>query len=240
MGDWGGNIMARRGVLLGMFAGGVTASLAGCGVLNSHAAYRFRMTVEAQTGQGIVRGTTISEVRAEKNNFRLLADERAGGSGVFGEALALEMPDGPIFVLMQVPFERESLQRVVTQALKPGTQLGGVVNFFPAVQSLGGWFSGTVKAELSRSDWPVMVRFRDLNDPKSIEQVDPDAIGVKRIMLETTDDDVTTGIEKRFPPWFGSLIKSKARLNGSTSSAKSTNNLADMMGPGSFSTEIRQ
>ena len=198
MKDRGSNIVARRTVL-GLLAVGTVSMLAGCGLFNSHAAYRFRMTVEAQTPQGVARATSVSEVRAEKNNFKILAEERAGGSGVFGEAVVLEMPNGPVFVLMKVPPERESLQRVITQALKPGVPLGGAVNFFPAVQSLGGWFSGTVKAELSRSDWPIMVRFRDLNDPKSIERVDPDAIGVKRIEIETTSDDMTTGIEGRLP-----------------------------------------
>ena len=43
----------------------------------------------------------------------------------------------------------------------------------------------------------MMVRFRNINDPKSVERVKPEAIGVKRILLETTSDDVTTGIEKR-------------------------------------------
>ena len=56
-----------------------------------------------------------------------------------------------------------------------------------------------MKAELSRADWPLMVRFGDINDPKTVEQVDPDTIGVKRIVLETTRADVTTGIEKRIP-----------------------------------------
>lgn len=42
-----------------------------------------------------------------------------------------------------------------------------------------------------------MVRFGDLNDPKSVKQVDPEAVGVRRIVLETTSDPVTTGIEKR-------------------------------------------
>lgn len=203
MEDQDGSTMARRTVL-SLLGVGAAFSLAGCSLLTSHAAYRFRMTVEAQTPQGVVRGSSVSEVRAEKNKTKILAEERAGGSTTIGEALVLEMPDGPIFVLMRVPPERESLQRVVTQALKPGVQLGGVVNFFPAVQSLGGWFSGTVKAELPRQDWPEMVRFRNLNDPKSIEQVDPDAIGVKRITLETTGDDVTTGIAKRIP-WIDHL-----------------------------------
>lgn len=59
----------------------------------------------------------------------------------------------------------------------------------------GSW--STRRGEVPRADWPLMVRFRDLGDPTSVERVDPAAIGVKRIVLETTSDEVTTGIEKR-------------------------------------------
>ena len=71
------------------------------------------------------------------------------------------------------------------------------------------WFS-EYRAELPRADWPLMVRFGDISDPKTVEQVDPDTIGVKRILLETTRDDVTTGIEKRLgwlPTVNGSLTR---------------------------------
>lgn len=47
-----------------------------------------------------------------------------------------------------------------------------------------------------------MVRFRDINDPRTVEMVEPEAVGVKRILLEATQDPVTTGIEKRLG-WMG-------------------------------------
>ena len=40
------------------------------------------------------------------------------------------------------------------------------------MRKLGGWFA-SAKAELRPEDWPMVVRFRDLNDPKSVEEVDP-------------------------------------------------------------------
>ena len=43
----------------------------------------------------------------------------------------------------------------------------------------------------------MFVRFKDIRDPKSVEAVDPAAIGVKRIWVEVTSDPVTTGIENR-------------------------------------------
>jgi hypothetical protein len=75
------------------------------------------------------------------------------------------------------------------------------------VAKMGG---GDYKAELPRAEWPMMVRFRDLNDPKSVERVDPAAAGVRRILLETTKDDVTVGIEKRLgwlPNQNGSFVR---------------------------------
>jgi hypothetical protein len=189
--------MNRRKVLGLMALLASTNTLASCGVFDSQASYRFRMTAEVLTPQGLRSASSVYEVRAEKNNDPVkLAEERAGGAGAFGEATVIDMADGPIFVLMRVPPEAESLDRTVTQALKPGVELGGIDNFLPAVRSLGGWFTNA-KAELPRADWPLLVRFGDINDPKSVEQVNPETIGVKRIWVETTRDPVTTGIEKR-------------------------------------------
>jgi hypothetical protein len=190
-------MIARRSVL-GLLAGGAAAAgLGGCGLLNSRASYRFRMTVEANTPQGVVRASSVYEVRAEKNNTRIMAEEWYGATTIRGEAVVLDLPDGPLFVLLKVP-ESESLARAATQALKPDAELGGIDNFLPAVRALGRPFAGA-RAELLRRDWPLMVRFADIADPASVERVDPETAGIFSIMLETTRDPVTTGIEKKIP-----------------------------------------
>jgi hypothetical protein len=43
--------------------------------------------------------------------------------------------------------------------------------------------------------WPMFVTFEDPKDPKTIREVSPDDIGVKRITIEITEEDVTKGIE---------------------------------------------
>ncbi len=51
----------------------------------------------------------------------------------------------------------------------------------------------------------MLVTFGDLDDPTSVEEVDPDDLGatfgegnsLRRITVQITDDPVTTGIEKR-------------------------------------------
>ena len=183
-------MMARRGVLAGLTLG-MAALLAGCNPFEASRSYRFRMTVE-----GAVTGSAVYEVLATKTRMVLLAEEKPGGSLLRGEALVLERSDGPVFVLLKRPDSGNSLAAAVTYALAPDLPQGGHENFWTAMGELGGWF-GSAKAELPRADWPLMVRFRDINDPRSVERVDPAAVGVKRIVLETTSDEVTTGIEKR-------------------------------------------
>ncbi|MEZ5697136.1 MAG: hypothetical protein R3E18_12105 [Sphingomonadaceae bacterium] len=45
--------------------------------------------------------------------------------------------------------------------------------------------------------WPMFVTFSDPADPRTVREVTPESIGVSRITVEITDEDVTTGIEKR-------------------------------------------
>jgi hypothetical protein len=81
-----------------------------------------------------------------------------------------------------------------------------------------------------------MVRFKDIDDPRSVEQVDPGAAGVKRILLETTNDAVTTGIQKHFT-WFDRYLD--RHLDGTPASIEdlTTSNLQAHMSSRSFSTE---
>ena len=84
-----------------------------------------------------------------------------------------------------------------------------------------------------------------MNRPASVEEIDPSnlekafgsGVTLRRILVQMTDDDISTGIAKRLP-WLVSYRKRSMRLNGSTSVAIMTNDLADNLGPGAFSTEL--
>lgn len=162
------------------------------------------MTVEVETPQGPRIGSSVIEVRLTRG--KALGDSSGVSSSVRGEAVVVDLPDGPLFVLLAVPDAGPPLQAIVPDALL-GRRSSGPDEVMADTARLGStWFS-EYKAELPRhryngfeqsdNGWPMMVRFRNLNDPASVEQIDPDAIGVKRIMLETTSDDVTTGIDRR-------------------------------------------
>ena len=85
----------------------------------------------------------------------------------------------------------------------------------------------------------MLVRFRDVGDPKSVEVVDAGDLaksfgpGVKlrRIMLAVTDDPATTGIEKRLgwvvdKFYYDKMLDGQALNNGSS--------LANNLTPESF------
>jgi len=198
-------MMARRELLFGAAGTAGALALGGCGLFDRRGSYRVRMTIEALVPEGVRSGSSVFEVIASKV-FKLLPDERSGDSELKGQAVAVELPAGPLFALLKDDDAGQSLQYRVTKALSPGASFNSIDDYVATVRALS---SGDHSAELPRTDWPMMVRFRDLNDPASVERVNPDAVGVKRILLETTKDGVTTGIEKRLP-WLvkhhGSLI----------------------------------
>ena len=100
------------------------------------------------------------------------------------------------------------------------------------------------------SDCLFMVRFRDIKKPATVEAVDPanlaasfgKGVKLKRILIQITDDDVTTGIEKKLPSLLGYLEK-RSMFSGRGFSArrdpKTEHLLADQLGPGEFSTALR-
>jgi hypothetical protein len=68
---------------------------------------------------------------------------------------------------------------------------------------------------------PLLVRFRDLNDPTTVERVDPfDLAGsfgagvkIKRATIEITNAPVTTGIEQKLP-WLALPYPEQRKLFG--------------------------
>jgi hypothetical protein len=211
-------------LVMGLLTGALALLGGGCGT--SLSSFRYRMTVD-----GSHSGTAVYEMLAEKVRGPLLPEEKPGGSIIKGEALVIETPSGPVFVLLKSAAGGGDLEGAVVRALAPDIPWNGQPNFWKAVNRLSGAGNGDAKGDLPRADWPMMVRFRDLNDPKSVEQVDPDTIGVKRIALETTSDPVTVGIEKRLG-WLPTL--KGGYLNGATTARNAGLGLA----AGNFSTEI--
>jgi hypothetical protein len=227
-------MMARRGAL-GLFASGLSALLVGCGLIGGTKSYRFRMTVEVESPAGLKSGSSVMEITSYKA-VALTAQEHAGGGGLRGEAVVVDLPGGPIFVLLQNDGHGQPLGVRVTSALTPDAKFNSVDDYVATVGHLGGLFA-SAKAELPRKDWPLMVRFRDIQDPKSVESVNPEATGVKRIVVETTGDDVTVGVGK-WLSWFDRYADRHFDGTSASSEDMTASDLSAHMTSRSFSTEI--
>jgi hypothetical protein len=62
-------MMARRGVL-GLLAGGAVASLGGCGLFGG-SSYRYKITAEVDTPEGMKTGYAVHETTVHKSSVDL-------------------------------------------------------------------------------------------------------------------------------------------------------------------------
>ncbi len=200
MGGGNGGMMARRGVM-GVLAGAAAAVLSGCGVLVGRKSYRFRMTVEVETPQGLKSGFAVREIAYDFSGVKL---PDASGVSVKqrGEAVAVDIAPGQtLFALLSLN-GYETMQAAFgddkPETLNAAQSDGRVVELHPKPGAIP-----------TQSGYPSLVRFRDLNDPKSIEKVDRDnlatdfgtGVSLRRITIQMVDEAVTGGIEKRLG-WF--------------------------------------
>lgn len=174
--------------------------------------YRYRLTVEVETPEGVKTGSSVIEVEQALGGAAS-AGGLAGGQiyyRVRGEAVAVDLPRGrTLFALLRSDSDIEWSARVV-QMLAPKIKGEPWEQSFDNVLLVKGSVEVPrmlpASATLSeRSAYPMMVTFGDLADPTSVAEVDPDdlvatfgeGVKLKRITVELTDDPVTAGIEKR-------------------------------------------
>jgi hypothetical protein len=80
--------------------------------------------------------------------------------------------------------------------------------------------------KITPDDLPDLVTFADVNDPKSVIEVDPNDLQAtlgpnitwNEITLESTDEPVTKGIELKLT-WLPAYFQGNRRLDGSTHGA---------------------
>jgi hypothetical protein len=168
--------------------------------------YRYKMTVEVETPQGVRMGSAVRELtyHANKGGWFPLGESRAQMT-MMGEAVVVDIAPGrALFALLTgASGESDYASRIADRALvDPKTGTGW--DRTPRIVEL--WPTAPKTKHLVNTDpRPQLVHFRDVRDPKSVAAVDPahlDAafgpgVTLKRITVQVTDEPVTTGIEKR-------------------------------------------
>lgn len=193
------------------------------------------MTVEVQTPQGVKTGYAVREVVSTRPPPLPALGESRGSTSVRGEAVAVDLPDGQtLFALLtseggDVDYAAHVPGKKLGFA-KGSTRVEGPVTIWPhpPVQQGTEW----------RYAFPMLVRFKDIADPKSVERVDKANLAasfgtgyaLRRITVEKTGEPVTVGIVKRLA-WLSEFPE--PRLDGDYKG--STNpNLAEKLTHGAF------
>ncbi|MBX3581497.1 MAG: hypothetical protein KF810_06360 [Rhizobiaceae bacterium] len=190
--------VTRRAVLGGMLGG--CLSLAGCGEQWS---WNEKIMAEVQTPDGVVTGSSVIRRTLVDNDSSFAPPEaRGASSNVSGEAAVVEVTPGRyLFVLLKdlpSPFS----------VFFPGEAPVEVASRFETLR-------GT--REVPRDQYPLLVTFTDIDDPTTVQRVDPDnlaatfgpGVSLRRITLEITDEKVTERNIKKLLPWLGEYPEPK-------------------------------
>ncbi len=204
---------------------GLPLLLAGCG--EPDRVVNCRLILEVETPEGLKTGSSVVEKIYHLNS----TFERMSGADwnyqTRGEATAVDLgARGILFALLKGDEDRPR------SGAGPGPGVffhlyGAHPNENQAVlAALDAIKRDKPRIELPVSSAPLLVRFRDINDPKSVEKVDPldlaktfgAGVRLTRMFVEATDAPVTEEIAKRLG-W----------LNGSF---LGTGTLSEFAGPG--------
>lgn len=216
---------------LGLFA---AASLTACTpAAPPLPSYRYRLTVDVDTPEGVKTGSSVIAVSTRMAGRDALPTPGAISHQVAGEAVAVDLGSrGTLFALLRSDSNSDWASNVLFRLTpappsrrQPGEPFDAQAQFtahyaamlqrrdrivlppvFPA--------AGHLADDPAR---PMLVRFRRLEDPASVERVDPAnlaaafgaGVTLRQITVQLTDDPVTTGLAARLP-WLaqqrGSLV----------------------------------
>jgi hypothetical protein len=167
----------------------------------------YRLTFEVETPEGLKTGSGV--IRLAFHQEPWLMQPSCGAQGVSrGEAVTVDLgPRGTFYALLigrtnaNEPDQGLSPARMLSKTLAPQ-----IWEMKPCdnAQIFTLMFLDA-KANVPSRLIPFLVRFRDEKDPSTIEAVDPEnlaasfgeGVTLKRVVIETTSDPVTTGIERR-------------------------------------------
>ena len=224
--------MTRRGVL-GAGIGTILASLSGCNIFKSPS-YRFRLTINVDTPEGLKTGSSVCEVKADRGTD-LLTGGGYQATKMRGEAAFVELlPGRYLFALL--PTNDPLLPDISLKSLEA---LDGGFEYkrYDSTRRIAK--SGTIgPVKLEEGDLPILVTFEDLADRASLEVVEPSMIPsifgagyrLSSITVGTTTDPVTDHVGETFP-WLATAGK---RLKPSTTIYSSEKPLGEKIWPRHF------
>ena len=164
--------------------------LSGCGTYDWHQ----KLTVEVETPDGVKVGSAMTEVSWWENRF--FKDGGALQSAIRGEAAVVDLGKGRfLFALLSHAGNSRYMAGLAPRIIVDRDGLAWSLEAITRAKGLSG------RLEVPSKHFPMLVTFTDINDPKSVKEVDPANLGatfgmnyaLKSITLEVTDESVTGG-----------------------------------------------
>jgi hypothetical protein len=212
-------------------------SASGCSPFSPSAEVRYRITVQVNTPGGVRTSSGIWSYKLRPGNIDFKYNPRFRG-----DAIPIDLPNGQtVFAVLhlrepdgtpapdapgnlpELVFERRYLPE---PAHSWPAEIGS--DRMKALEYVRKQMHGKIRLNCDlrvagRSECPLMVRFRDIRDPRSVEAVDPASVervfgpgySLAGVFLEITDDPPTHQIGDRLP-WERDL--GAAHLDGKNSS----------------------
>jgi hypothetical protein len=228
----------------------------------SSSTWRYKMTVEVETPEGIKTGSAVREISMVSRQPLLGESNDTHVKLEKGEAVVVDLEErGVLFALLQGN-GMDAVQiffRAFPSPCKEGAVSRCGLRYYSSL-SVG------KKTKLASRDYPMFVTFENLNDPKSVKSVleiepctttktdDPDKsdcisndrlteffgqeVSLRSVVLEVTSAKVDFSIH-RILPWINDYYDK--RLDGKRfGTAKSKYKLANRLSSGSFSTGVKK
>jgi hypothetical protein len=174
--------------------------------------YGYRLTLYVETPEGERIGSNVVQVKTRFYVGLQRALNSYSSVAVRGEATVVDLGSrGLLFIAFRGDTTRGGndwlpyLQMV--EFLFPRQKFRGTSSSDDYPAYLDELMRRKPKADLPLKELPMLVRFRDTNDPATVERVDPDnldasfgpGVTLRRTTLEITDDPVSNGIVKQLP-----------------------------------------
>jgi hypothetical protein len=187
----------------------ISLCLAGCGRSES---FRYKLTLAVNTPEGVKRGSSVTEWEF----WEVSIPARGTPHKLSGEAVYLDLGPGarPLIALLTSHLHE-----------KPGgtvwdwsgavllSKSYGLQTSFGNDDALLDWVARLSHMrgprKITPTDLPDLVTFADVNDPKSVIEVNPNDLQAtlgqditwNEITLEMTDEPISTGVVKARLPW---------------------------------------
>lgn len=164
--------------------------------------WRYRLTLTVNDNGTLRTGSSVIQVNVMQGLEFL--PESTPSIGVRGEAVAVDLgKKGVLFALLRSEDSVDYAQYL--PFIMFPSDLGYITP-----QGIRHYRNLEGKSDVPFKKLPMLVRFRDINDPKTVEKVDPEdleasfgsGVTLQDATIEMTDDAVTTGTKKKLP-YFG-------------------------------------